>query len=169
MPVYLKMINPKIYVRGKIDDRVETEFYKANKDKDEYGVQKLMRAVQEHKDSYDLFVADIYHRNGEIPYWNSIQGNFYDAWNLKDKADVFIRNYVNSLKSEGFDSIIIQDTIADASKNFGEKTTQYCVFDPEQIKSVYNVGSFSPSNPNIYEHETSEMMVAETFLNDINF
>lgn len=167
MPVYLKMVNPKIYARGKIDDRLETEYYEANKNKDEYGVQKLMRAVQFHNDSYDLFVADIYHRNGEIPYWGSMQGNFFDGWNLKDKADVFIRNYVNSLKSEGFDSIIIRETIADASKNFGEKTTQYSVFDPEQIKSVNNLGSFSSETPNIYEHETPEIADAEAFLNDI--
>lgn len=154
MPVYLKMTKPKIYSSGSVspkDMEIEQEFYNKHKRTDEYTAIDVLKAIQAHTDAYDKFVADIYHKNGAIPYERNLHNSFRDAVDIRGREQEFIANYVAALKSEGYDSIIIRNTVADASKNYGNKTTQYCVFDPEQIKSVDNSGEFSPASSNIYE------------------
>ena len=154
MPVYLKMTKPKIYSSGSVspkDMEIEQEFYNKHKRTDEYTAIDVLKAIQAHTDAYDKFVADIYHKNGAIPYERNLHNSFRDAVDIRGREQEFIANYVAALKSEGYDSIIIRNTVADASKNYGNKTTQYCVFDPEQIKSVDNNGEFSPASSNIYE------------------
>lgn len=154
IPVYLRMIKPKIYSSGAVSSiytKLEEEFYNTHKNIDEYAARAPLEAMRAHTDAYDKFVADIYHRNGVIPFVRNLYNSFKDAVDIRGKENEFIAKYIASLKSEGYDSIIISDTVADASKNFGEPTTQYCVFDPEQIKSVNNNGEFSPASSNIYE------------------
>ena len=154
MPVYLKMTKPKIYSSGSVspkDMEIEQEFYNKHKSTDEYTAIDVLKAIQAHTDAYDKFVADIYHKNDAIPYERNLHNSFRDAVDIRGREQEFIANYVAALKSEGYDSIIIRNTVADASKNYGNKTTQYCVFDPEQIKSVDNSGEFSPVSSNIYE------------------
>lgn len=60
-----------------------------------------------------------------------------------------IKSIVDKLKTQGYDGIIIKNTQFD-SVNPDEKINQYVVFEPNQIKSVYNRGIFDPSNDNIY-------------------
>lgn len=154
MPVYLKMTKSKIYSSGAVspkDMEIEQEFYNKHKMTDEYTAIDVLKAIQSHTDAYDKFVADIYHKNGAIPFERNLHNSFRDAADIRGREQEFIDNYVAALKSEGYDSIIIRNTVADASKNYGNKTTQYCVFDPEQIKSVDNSGEFSPVSSNIYE------------------
>ena len=154
IPVYLRMIKPKIYSSGAVsprDTELEQEFYDTHKSIDEYAARAPLEAMRAHTDAYDKFVADIYHRNGVMPFVQNTYNSFKDAVDIRGKEDEFIAKYIASLKSEGYDSIEIRNTVADASKNFGKPTTQYCVFDPEQIKSVDNNGEFSPASSNIYE------------------
>lgn len=158
MAVYLKMDRPMQYNSGSnVDSELEEKYYNEHKKDDEYADRPL-RAIQKHTDSYDKFVADIYHKNGDIPYWAVNEISFYDAYNLGGRKDEYINNYVNALKQEGYDSIVINNTVADKSVNGGYKTTQYCVFEPNQIKSIKNNGNFSGSD-NIYESiEYAEML-----------
>ena len=133
MPVYLKMTKPKIYSSGAVspkDMEIEQEFYNKHKRTDEYTAIGVLKAIQAHTDAYDKFVADIYHKNGAIPFERNFLNSFRDAIDIRGREQEFIDNYVAALKSEGYDSIIIRNTVADASKNYGNKTTQYCVFDP---------------------------------------
>ena len=50
----------------------------------------------------------------------------------------------NVLKQKGFDGIV-------AKNYWGEGSDYYTVFEPTQIKSVNNQGTFDPTNPNIYK------------------
>ena len=50
----------------------------------------------------------------------------------------------NVLKQKGFDGIV-------AKNYWGEGSDYYTVFEPTQIKSVNNQGTFDPVNPNIYK------------------
>lgn len=153
IPVYLRMVKPKNYSTGPVSvGQLELDYYNKLKQTDEYGADAFLRSVKAHTDSYDKFVADIYRKNGAIAYKKDLYNSFEDAENIGNKEDEFIQNYVSALKSEGYDGIIINNTVADASKGWGETTTQYCVFDPEQIKSIENVGSFSTNSSNIYEN-----------------
>lgn len=49
------------------------------------------------------------------------------------------------LQKEGYDGVIIRDSITDT----GTKRDDYVAFKPEQIKSVFNTGTFDPKNPDI--------------------
>lgn len=58
-----------------------------------------------------------------------------------NSKDLRNSDFLNKLKADGYDGII---------KNFSDGTSTYIVFNPEQIKSVNNQGTFAESNPNIY-------------------
>jgi len=60
-----------------------------------------------------------------------------------------MKEYRNKLISEGYDGIIIKDTKVDAPKK--ERINQYVAFEPTQIKSIDNIGTFDPNDPNIYK------------------
>lgn len=49
--------------------------------------------------------------------------------------------YIDYLKSEGYDGIILHNTKYDSTGG-NEKNTQYAVFDGSQIKSIYNNGQW---------------------------
>lgn len=54
--------------------------------------------------------------------------------------DEKVKPFIEGLKNKGYDGIKIY---------MGDELKEYMVFDPTQIKSVYNQGSFDPDNPNI--------------------
>ena len=60
-----------------------------------------------------------------------------------------IKGIIDKLKAQGYDGIIIKNTRVD-SLNPDEGINQYVVFEPNQIKSVYNRGAFDQNNDNIY-------------------
>ena len=70
--------------------------------------------------------------------------------NLLDvKKREVIKGITDKLKAQGYDGIIIKNTRVD-SLNPDEGINQYVVFEPNQIKSVDNRGSFSRTDDNIY-------------------
>lgn len=60
-----------------------------------------------------------------------------------------IKGITDKLKAQGYDGIIIKNTRFD-SLNPDEGVNQYVVFNPNQIKSVYNRGTWNARNDNIY-------------------
>lgn len=62
--------------------------------------------------------------------WNALPKEIKDAVKAKD---------VSLLKSKGYDSVIIDKPLG----------REYILFEPTQIKSVFNEGTFDPTNPNI--------------------
>lgn len=66
-----------------------------------------------------------------------------------------IKSIVDKLKTQGYDGIIIKNTRVD-SLNPDEGINQYVVFEPNQIKSVDNRGSFSRTDDNIYYQTGAE-------------
>lgn len=68
----------------------------------------------------------------------------YGAQNGREAAQA----YVQSLKQQGYDGIIIQGTRFDTDED--HPNNQFVVFDSNQIKSVDNQGTFNESNPDIY-------------------
>lgn len=156
MPVYLRLNNPKIYKSGvpsSKDLTLEQEAVDKTDGDNKYFAQRILNNSRKYTDSYDQFVMDIYHKNGVIPYRDSISYSFKDAIPVQNHEQ-FVSNYIQALKEEGYDGIIIENTNTDASKNNNKQNTQYIVFEPEQIKSVYNRGSFDENNKNIYYSKT---------------
>lgn len=176
MPVYLSLKKPKIYKSGTIEESIKAEkksaFDKArnelkeattkrNELKETQGwgaaseymqsvnyeglkesfelAQAELYAVQK-TDAYEKFKMDVYRAGGQ----NATQFDMV----LNPKAT---EKYVNQLKEQGYDGIIIEDTKYDAQNITNAKTdTQYVVFESNQIKSVNNRGTFDPNNNNIY-------------------
>lgn len=60
-------------------------------------------------------------------------------------------DWTDDLKSKGHDGVIIDFNMTDGTK-------EYVVFDPTQIKSIFNRGTFDPNDPNILK-QTKETIV----------
>lgn len=83
-------------------------------------------------DAYERFRTDLYKAGGQTAEDANI-GGIGMALNDRDT----IQKYVDGLKSEGYDGIIIKGTNYDADV-MGGPNDQYVVFDPNQIKSTSN-------------------------------
>ena len=101
-------------------------------------------------DSYEQLRTDVYKFAGK----NAEDANFGGLGMALNNEDEAITNFVNSLKEQGYDGIIIQDTRFDADSAEASTNNQYVAFYPEQIKSVDNRGTFDAQNPNIYYQNT---------------
>lgn len=97
-------------------------------------------------DSYEQLRTDVYKFAGK----NAEDANFGGLGMALNNEDEAITNFVNSLKEQGYDGIIIQDTRFDADSAEANTNNQYVAFYPEQIKSVDNRGTFDAQDPNIY-------------------
>ena len=92
-------------------------------------------------DAYQLFKTDIYREDGQTAEDANVGGI---GMALNDKES--IKRYVDKLRAEGHDGIIIKGTNYDADV-MGGVNDQYVVFDPEQIKNVDNLNP--TDNPDI--------------------
>ena len=83
-------------------------------------------------DAYERFRTDIYKVDGQTAEDANVGGI---GMALRDDSSV--QKYVDNLKAEGYDGIIIKGTNYD-SDTMGGVNDQYVVFEPEQIKNVDN-------------------------------
>lgn len=79
----------------------------------------------------------------------------YDANGQSYNNSDFMRSVLDYAVRNGHDGVIVNNIIDDAYQEYYEDveykpSTTYIVFNPEQIKSVDNQGTFDESNPNIY-------------------
>ena len=156
MPVYLNLKNPKIFRNGTPTQQElyleQKEVDTAKSDDSRYFAQQILNNSRKYTDSYERFVADIYHKSDIIPYQRRVQGNFYDAVKLGTEESYDIADkYRETLQKEGYDGVIIQDTEVDSRSNKGERNTQFVAFESNQIKSIDNRGTYSPTEGNIYK------------------
>ena len=154
MEVYLSIQNPKIF-KTKPYTRIELQLlwdmYNNEKDSDErYFIYKLLKGVSGREDAYDHFLWDLYSSNNQIPINQNFYGDLRDIVKLKNPEQSY-ENYINKLKSKGYDGIIIIDTEYDSTFTNGKNNTQIIAFEPNQIKSVKNNGNWSLNSDNINE------------------
>jgi hypothetical protein len=78
---------------------------------------------------------------------NSIYNHFYelDRWELFDGPEG--AEFVDNLQKLGFDGAIINEAIPNDSN--AKSGQVWVAFNPNQVKSVYNRGSFSPDDPRL--------------------
>ena len=154
MEVYLSIQNPKIF-KTKPYTRIELQMlwdmYNNEKDSDErYFIYKLLKGVSGREDAYDHFLWDLYSSNNQIPINQNFYGDLRDVVKLKNPEQSY-ENYINKLKSEGYDGIIIIGTEYDSTYTNGKNNTQIIAFEPNQIKSIKNDNRWDGSSQNIYE------------------
>lgn len=85
-------------------------------------------------DSYEQFRGDIYSLAGKDIYDANVGGTGV----FLENENEIMQKYIDKLKKEGYDGIIIKNTLYD-SQTLGEKNNQYVAFYPYQIKNVDNL------------------------------
>lgn len=127
------------------DDKTATDLVEEIADRRNLEIEKkkLEDELDElkHSDAYERFRTDLYKIDGQKAGDANVGGI---GMSLNDKNSV--QKYVDKLKSEGYDGIIIKGTHYD-SDTMGGINDQYVVFDPEQIKDVDNLNP--TTNPDI--------------------
>ena len=117
-----------------------SSLYYTNRDSKEYydaykRYNNIAKQIEDlsYTDPYEQFRSHIYAMEGKSPS----QANTGGVGMVMDNEDEAVKKYVEMLKSEGYDGIIIKGTNYDRN-TMGSKNDQYVVFDPEQIKNVDN-------------------------------
>lgn len=89
---------------------------------------------KKYNDSYEMFRTDIYKIAGKSAKEANIGGT---GMYLSNEEEV-VKQYVEDLKKQGYDGIIIKNTKFD-NETLGKDNSQYVVFDSNQIKNVSNI------------------------------
>lgn len=203
MPVYISLKNPKIFkpvqqnekmvnsLKEKVGE-IEKDIKEKTKEINEIIIEKgfapaspfreQLKTLQEqlkkaeaeyydaiYDDPYAQFKNEIYKIDGQTAREANIGGL---GMALKNRESV--AQYLEQLKEQGYDGIIIQDTEVDYASAQADTNTQYVAFYPEQIKSVDNQGTFDAGNTNIYyqgkdkKSELSLIMATNVKISTIN-
>ena len=100
-------------------------------------------------DAYESFKSDMLIASGMSAKDVKDSGFSFDG---EDNASAINERYISAMRSQGYDGIIIRDTKFDSDLIGESFNTQYVAFDPNQIKSVNNRGTFSSeSNDILYQ------------------
>lgn len=83
------------------------------------------------------------------PVYLRIQNPLVIEYGTQEYDGDKLYDYIEQAKREGNDGLIIKN-IADGGEEMGVGEHDYVVFEPTQIKSVYNRGSWDKNNPNIF-------------------
>ena len=112
-------------------------------------------------DSYEQFRTDIYKIAGK----GADEANTGGVGMHIDNKNQVVEQYVNSLKEQGYDGIVIKNTNYD-SDTMGGTNTQYVVFEPNQIKNIDNTNPttdadirYSLSEDTQYDYQSSRPKV----------
>lgn len=141
-PVYLNMRNPLV---------VDYQGAWWNGRKFSYEVldqnNKVLKTFLDRSDA-DKYAITYQREHGYEPRINDIE--IFSGMKLNSK-------YVSEAIEKGYDGVIfknIKDSHID--NHYAKPSTTYVVFEPNQIKSVYNVGTYSREKNNIYEHRVTD-------------
>ena len=90
--------------------------------------------------------------NGGINFEN-LKSRLNDLYLTNPETGDLVGNEVTRriVENLGYDGIIDSTVSKKFNMNLSPDTTHYVVFNPTQIKSVNNQGTFDPTNPNIYK------------------
>jgi hypothetical protein len=114
-------------------------------------LQKKLKELEKYyhsllfSDSYQKFKTDIYKFAGKSALDANTGGLGMSLDNPKD----IVKKYVAAIKQEGYNGIIIKQTKFD-KEYAGGLNDQYIAFEPNQIKSVKNDGTWDINDDNIY-------------------
>jgi len=135
MPVYLNIQNPYTTKESEIVKEALLFAKKNNKIPSKVNLDKILKMPYFSQDGKSII--NILSDDASKVY--------YDETPLIDYKDITM-DYLEYLKDQGFDGIKYINEIEWADEN----RYDYIAFEPEQIKSINNRGTFDVDNPNIY-------------------
>ena len=141
--VYLSLQNPKIIdAEGANWDSIYAQKYFIIKNEEGEQVEAFTNEADA-----DFYISDEDNQSihGEMTIEEDI--DTFDAWSTDD--------LIKEAREEGYDGVIINNVTDEGphGQGYGWDNNIYVAFEPEQIKSTYNRGTFDPTNPNILEQE----------------
>ena len=148
---YLNIKNPKVYepidnsakidaLQNEISDtRVKLESMRKGTDEfnelyKHYNNLSKQLSNLSYGDPYEQFRTDVYAMEGKTPE----QANVGGLGMIMDDQNAAVQKYVQGLKDQGYDGIIIKGTGYDGG-TLGKSNDQYVVFDSNQIKDINNL------------------------------
>lgn len=135
MPVYLNIQNPYIAKESELVKEALLYAKANNKIPSKVNLDKILKMPYFSQDGKSIINV----------LSDDASKIYYDETPLIDYKDITM-DYLNHLKEQGFDGIKYINEIEWADEN----RFDYIAFEPEQIKSVSNRGTFDADNPNIY-------------------
>lgn len=173
--VFLNIRNPKVFKPALINqfeiETLEKNIHDLNDEKHSlgwypsdmtsekrekfYALEKAIEEIQDkirllnHTDSFEQFMN---YRDKYAEYIDGVKGKIGHwlqrmcAMNARETNKLFLQE----LATHHHDGMAIIDTKYDAPRK-NSRVSQFCVFDPKNIKSVENNGRFDASTSNIYE------------------
>ncbi|MDR1695581.1 MAG: hypothetical protein LBR69_02980, partial [Endomicrobium sp.] len=109
----------------------------------------------------DIKNPKVYERSDSIDAATAMRADILGDVKSGQTITKATNDFRERLIAEGFDGIILHDTVRDA-KAAGVKTSNhFIVFDPSQIKSTNNQGTFDPENANIYYRKSDKKQLTE--------
>lgn len=148
--VYLNAKNPKIFEgEGTITDRVSKA---PNEELDPYTqfereINKLM--YEDPSMSYETTFMSVF------GVMETVTNRVHFSNLSAERQQEVMGKIISKFKEQGYDGVIIKNTQMD-TLNENERMNQYVAFDPTQIKSVDNRGTYSADTGNIYLQGTKK-------------
>lgn len=159
MPVYLDIKNPLVVdAYGQSFDNIVNAqgFKKMQKDLTAKDYQKLAKR-------HNMTVKEI---KEFFPNEGENMVNLAEAYGQKGMSADAWADYA---KKNGYDGVIIKDVVDNTGwENADIRATDFIVFEPTQIKSVKNQGTFDPKNPNIYKSLIGGLGISQILKNKEN-
>ena len=115
----------------------------------------INRDEQKMTDPYEQLMADRdeFVERGQTP--PRVRGS-YRGHMMEKNTRQANEEFIAKLKADGYDGILIKNTEFDTSDTNEKTVNQYVVLDSNQIKSIFNQGSFDAENPSILKKVREE-------------
>jgi len=134
---HISMKNPLIFASDEIHPELQDKINEMAKRQDWYGINGLL-AQKGHDDAFDKLMR-------LLPNGGRTRNEVVDQIRQK-------------LMDDGYDGIILKNTMADHQTRGGRPTDWYLPFRSEQIKSAFgNQGTFDPNDPDITKAQGGEV------------
>jgi hypothetical protein len=144
-PVYLRIVKPFVTTDSAMLDAMLGQEY--NTSSVDWVLENESTDEQGNPINHDA-VVDRYER--DVRFRSGINQSALEFENDSEPSEFILAEemaamYRGKLIQRGYDGIIYKNEI--------EGGTSYIIFDPRQVKSAFNTGSFNPENPNMSENQ----------------
>lgn len=151
---------------AKLEERIKRETKAA--------VSKTIKEIKSNLEEMKLKKASYLEADGGdvvYPAYVKMENPFVYDFKGADYRDVTYRELIENAKKSGHDGVIFQNTYDPAFLNGAgsdsEQINVYAVFEPTQIKSKFNTGTFDSANPNISFQADQDTRIVRGFFDRV--
>ncbi len=109
----------------------------------------------------DMETIDTFMNREDAEFFINTESENYGEMTIEEDIDIYsdftetTDSIARQAREDGYDGVIFEDIIDEGryGRGYGDGDVVYVAFNPEQIKSVDNIGEFSQTDPNIYKQD----------------